>query len=193
MRNNQMRPITILTMLLSLVLLTGGCLQKPDEQKKSVETKTDTPQAHPTPEPEVTSGGLYTNNEYGFTLEYPKEWAVQENNERSRIDFFSPETMQRNCPVGCESDMRIRVLENQGHLSLQKFYDGKKSTNLYSDAAGIQNISLADHPAVYFKNVLGEITEDIIVIPVKDRIYEISFSVDYSSMEKFISSLTIKY
>ncbi len=110
MKNNQMRPMTMVMMLLAFVLLTGGCLQKPDEQPKPPAKNTNTPQAQPTPEPEVTSGGLYTNKEYGFTLAYPKEWAGVR-----MVEVFGENT-NSDCP-------RIVVSNNNERVSMEQSLD----------------------------------------------------------------------
>jgi len=193
MKNQFSRTIGIVTMLVLFVMLTGGCLQKPDEEEKPTEMETsengNTPQPQPTPEPEVTSGGLYTNKEYGFTLAYPKEWAgvrmreelgTNPNDPLEKVLYFEVKVTPDN--VFDRSGLfYIGVDKNPEFLSLLDWLKANKQVITYGDGGdpmdfGFKEEKISDSIIGIRVYAIGEITQPYATGPYffkKDKIFSL--------------------
>lgn len=118
------RTISLLLFLLPLAILTlSGCLNTISQEDVTIEK-----------EPINTSNWKsYTNEEYGFSLEYPEGWEYEERNdelmnyELGRVSF-----REASCDVGYESKMPcitkvfISYYEPGEYLTDDVFQDPKK-------------------------------------------------------------------
>ena len=86
---------------------------------------------------------LYKNSEFGFEIQYPKEWAVSEENienvrgEKTMAFYFSPVGGSASGGKKSESDLRFAILPRDG-LSYGLPDNGASSEVLIGGSAGVQ-------------------------------------------------------
>lgn len=84
-------PLLLLGLVLLLASLLVACAPSP-----TISTPTPTPTTIPTPELETLT---YTNSEWGFSVEYPKDWDVEESVEDAIVVFVGPFIEETGVPV----------------------------------------------------------------------------------------------
>jgi len=102
----------------------------------------------------------YRNEEYGFEVKYPKDWSVNPTSDKVIIDFLPADKNPMKA-------IQIFIDSNPQQLSLGEFYDGKPGVELVNSATGgYSSLGIDGKSATRFKDVLGLVTIDVVVIPL---------------------------
>jgi hypothetical protein len=119
--------------IVSLALLAGAC---DGETQPQAEGPTSTPTTPATTTTEAPSGTeRYENAEFGFTLDYPSGWAVNESQPGAEVFIFNQESAQD----GFGENLGVGVEELPGEVTLEQYTEASKR-NLEAGLTGLEVI-----------------------------------------------------
>ena len=154
--------ITVTAAVIAVGLVSWGTytLVKPSPSNLPEGEEQPAGEKSPAKEDQFKDWKTYTNTTYGFETKYPTDWSV--NLISDKIINLLP--ADKNPLKG----IKIFIDDNPQQLSLREFYNGKHGyADLFNDAAGgYTSLDLDGKSATRFKDVLGLVTIDVVVIPL---------------------------
>jgi hypothetical protein len=121
--------------VLSLALLAGACNGGTAPQAEEPTTTPTSPATTSTEEPPPGTE-RYENTEFGFTLDYPSGWAVNEEQPGAEVFIFN----QESTGDGFGENLGVGVEELPGEVTLEQYTEASKR-NL---EAGLDEIQVTE-------------------------------------------------
>ena len=128
----------------------------------------------------------YRNEEYGFNFKYPQEWQVENLNKRS-IGVFPFGKIQG---IEYNGDVVFFIRDRINGQDIEDVYNGSIGPELFKSATGgYSQINIQGNKAIYFKNVMGLMPSDIVIVALKNKFIEISANNHYDIFRAILNSL----
>jgi hypothetical protein len=172
--------------------------QKTEEQKEelfSEETYKD----------ETADWLVYTNNDYNYSIKYPKDWTNTYTGTEKRkfsIGFLPPSSKkesiltENNVYIDYIGDVIINIAKNPDKKSISDFYSSEFYDYFNLAKGGNYKVKLGGKEGIRFKDVIGDpgIKFDIIVIPLNEENFiefsgsQLKISDNLKTFEKMLST-----
>jgi len=170
---------TIALVTFLLVIPIVGC-----QQAQESETEPD-PGPVQTPGEPAIEGLKYTNFEYGFSVEYPKDWDVMEDFLGMVFVFMGPlvleETYYININLGTEqltSDISVKDYAKMVELTTKRTNTGYNKVNEYSTTISEQPAIVLTCTATVEQEGMTVELKDSVAVFIKDNVgYIITYDV----------------
>ncbi len=151
---------------------------------------TNTPKHATVDQSLTTSWKTHRNDEYGFEIKYPSNWALWAEDNFLSLD--SPQVHERrlkNPYLEYPGDLTIAIDKNPTRLSAQEFYDGNHGIVLFDNPGQDKVITFAGRTAFYTKPTTGIISYvPVIIVPVEAYFIRIEAGVEIEPIDEILST-----
>lgn len=125
----------------------------------------------------------YINSKMRYSVQMPPDWNARDIHGDGTVVGFNLGPV----PVRAVIDsIRINVNSNPNNLSVEDFYRQPLEVQLFEDAkGGVESAKVNGRDVLRFKDVIGLVNYEIVVIPIGTRIVEIQLSEPLDNKEIF--------
>ena len=119
----------------------------------------------------------YRNAQEGYSVQIPSDWRVAEYSDAPEIvGFIAPDNPATpgHEPI---SEISVVVRENPNRTEMRRFYMERKE-NIFAEASGVSEVNINGMKGYFLSNIAGEITVDLTVLSIGDRIVEFELTED---------------
>lgn len=169
----------LISSIFIFAIFAGGCVDNTVE----VSVNTDSNKS-------MNLARSYTDLETGMFFSFPENWRTFKD-KNNVVKILTLESVAKPTKLeDQQTEIELRIKNNPDNLSIEGFYDGINDKNFFLDANnGTEEINVGGYNSVKFINVSGIVPADIVVIPVKDKLFEFKLN-DLRYKDVFSTILT---
>lgn len=159
----------LLAIVIGLVSLGFAC-KKPAQLPPSAQVPSGTTTSTTT----TTEWKEYKNVQAGYTVQIPLDWNIRDILGDGTVIGINKGPVPLRDVI---DSIRIEVKQNPSRLPVEVYYRQTEEIQLFEDAkGGVEQVTINGRSATWFRDVIGLVTVDVIVIPTDTRMIEFEIS-----------------